>query len=512
MKPSLKPIAILMGLLSTGLISPLAMAADSSSTDVDAMVKQINAQTQALEKQVTQLKQEVKRLKAEKSKPVQAAPVAPAPEAVAAEKTVSPVLKMGTGPVVIAPYIGVPSEYDSSDLLIYQSTYKLDQTMLQRNLLLQQTAAKEGITLPSTPALILSGKIESQVYGSKTYSGPNTSDINLTGAELLAAVHVNNWVTGLLTFNYNDAPPSENGGNQQRVSNSSLSIDQAFATIGNLAISPFYATLGQRTIPFGHYSTYMVSDTMPKVLFKLLERSVLFGYDDESTGAVRPYGNVFVFKDDTNAGGGGNNINNYGSNLGLRFKSANGVKSDVGVSGVANVADSNGMQSTGLSTFQGFGYNITQANGNVVNGEDLDRRVPGFNAYAEVANDLLYWNAEFSGATSSFTADNLTYNNHGAKPSAVHTEAAYMFNLGNFPANVAIGYDHTWQALALNVPQQRYIMALNVSFIRNTILSLEFNRWINYAAGDTATGMNSPVIQPTGHYQNNATLQFGVYF
>ena len=521
MKLAIKPLVVLMTLAGGTLASPFAYAADTtatSTTDVDAMVRQINSQTQALEKQVAELKREVKRLKVEQAKvPAPATAKAPATKDTVAQdpafKAISPVLRMGASPVIIAPYIGVPSQYDASDLIVYQSTYKLDTTMLERYAAFYKKSEAAGIEAPTTPILILSGKIESQIYGSKTYTGPNNSDINLTGAELYAAVHVNSWVSGLLTFNYDDSAPS--GTNQQRTTNSNVSVDQAFATIGNLAVSPFYATVGQRTLPFGHYSTYMLSDTLPKSMFKMLERAVLFGYDNQSTGTFQPYANTFVFKDDTrNATGGGDNINNAGANLGMRLNGANGLNSDFGISGVANVAGSNGMQSTGLDAFPGFSNSeITQADGTtIVNGENLDRKVPGFNAYGGIGNDKVYFIGEYAGATSSFTADNMSYNGHGAKPSAVHGEGAYMFNIANYPANVAVGYDHTWQAIALNMPQQRYITALNVSFIRNTIMTLEFNRWINYAAGDTGTGMGSAVIQPTGHYQNNMALQFGVYF
>lgn len=525
MKFIIKPLVVLTTLIGGSLASQLAMAAtETSTTDVDAMVKQINSQTQALEKQVLQLKREVKRLKMEQEKTAAApkAPVAAAKPAAKTESTVandpsfkmlSPLIRMGSSPVVIAPYIGVPSQYDASDLIVYQSSYKLDKTMLERYAAYHDKMAAEGIETPNTPVLILSGKLESQIYSNKTYSGDNDSDIDLTGAELFAAVHVNNWVSGLLTFNYNNAPPS--GTNQQRVTNSNVNVDQAFATIGNFRVSPFYATAGQRTLPFGQFNTYMLSDTLAKSMFKLLERSVLLGYDSQNmNGVFRPYASTFVFKDDTRtANGGGDNINNVGANLGLRIKTNSGWNSDVGVSGVANVADSNGMQSTGLDAFPGFSNSeIVTVDNTIVNGENQDRKVPGFNAYAGIGNDKVYFTGEYVGATSSFTANNLTYNDHGAKPSAVHGEGVYMFNIANFPANVGIGYDHTWQALALNMPQQRYITALNVSFIRNTIMTLEFNRWINYGASDTASGMNSAIIQPTGHYQNNMALQFGVYF
>lgn len=524
MKLTVKPVVVLMSLLACPFAFAETATTTNSTPDVDALVKQINSQTQALEKQVAQLKREVKRLKADQAKTtatlnpeatanatpltVNAHPLPASKPNSPSYEAISPLLKMGASPVIVAPYIGVPSEYDASDLLIFQSTYKLDQTMLQRNLLLRQKAAKDNIVMPDTPTLILSGKIESQVYGSKTYSGPNSSDVNLTGAELLAAVHINNWVSGLITLNYDDAPPSQ--GSAQRVTNSDFSVDQAFATIGNLSVTPFYATLGQRTIPFGHYDTYMISDTVPKMMFKMLERAVLFGYDSQSTGSVRPYATTFVFKDDTTSSNGSSHINNGGANLGLRLATANGLKSNVGISGVANVADSNGMQSNGLSgtnVFQGFAYGTDSTPA-----EQLIRKVPGFNAYADLSNDKVYLNSEFAGATSSFNANDMTYNGHGAKPSAWHSEAAYMFNIASFPANVAVGYDHSWQAVAMNMPQQRYITALNVSFIRNTILSLEFNREINYATADTGTGLNSAVIVPTGHYQNNATVQFGVYF
>ncbi len=509
MEFTVKPFVLLLSLTSS---SPLAYS-QTPNFDIDALVTKINRQTQALEQQVSQLKCEVKRLQTAQIKKAPIAVTVPLPVSEDTETRISPIgaLLAKQSIVTIAPYVGILSQLDASDTIAAQANYNLDQTLLVYNEALVSTAKNDHITISDSPSLVLSGEIASQVYGSKTYSGPNTSDIDLTIAELFAAVRLNSWIAGLITLNYNDAPPSDN---EQRVSNSSFSVNQAFATIGNFSVSPFYMTVGQRYLPFGHYNSFMISSPLDDTMFQLLERSILWGYTSQNTTAViKPYATTFIFKDDTNAGGGGDNVNNMGVNLGVFLTVSPNISGEVGVSGVANVADGNGFQRTGLTTFPGFSISdITTASNTSVNGEDLSRKVPGFNAYGSIGTSDIMLIGEYTGATSSFAADNLTYNGHGAKPSAMHTEAVYLFNLANFPSNVAVGYDHTWQALALNMPQQRYITALNMTFWRNTVTSFEVNRWINYAKGDIATGMDSPEIQVTGHYQTNITLQFSVYF
>lgn len=521
-----KPLIAVISLLGMGLGTayaetaaagnPDVSVANVSTQDVDALVKKINAQTKELEKQVSDLKAEVKTLKAQqhasevKASKAQQQATQAQKQATQAQTATSNIqqqhtdfIKLGASPVVTAPYIGVDSQFDASDLIINQPTYNEDVLLLRRSAKMRDQMKKDGMPAPANPLLQISGKLEGQTFASKTFNGRNTSDIDLSGGEFDFVTHMNDWVNGMAALVYDNNASTT--GDLNRISNSRVFVDHAFITIGNLNKTSLYTTIGQRNLPYGHYESLMISSPLTSTLFKIRQRAILVGRTPPDRQGF--YGNAFVFKGPTEIGGGQNNINNYGADTGILFTSANNVDLDVGMSGIANIADAMGMQITGLSQFGGFANPVNGAAG-----ENLQRRVPGINLHGNLTLfDKWLILGDFNTATSSFASQDVSFNNKGAKPAAVHVEGAYLFNAGSFPSNFALGYDHTWQALAFNVAQQRYIGAFNITFFKDTVASLEFKREINYAAGDTSTGQGA-VVTAGGHTQNTATLQFGMYF
>lgn len=416
---------------------------------------------------------------------------------------------IGGTAVVTAPFIQSRYQFGGGGLITNYSSIDKDVSVLRQRKEFYNEMTAMGFLMPGYPLLEISGQLNMQVNATRPYDGDTTSDINLSTAELDFQALINPWFTGFLSFIYNSLEPSD-GGN--RVTNSTVLVDNAFITIGNLNQSPFYMTMGQIYVPFGQFDSYMISNSTPKTLFRTLARPILFGY--QSQGDVGPYGTVYVFRDDIQTGmvspdgvveSSSDHLKTVGADLGYVFEIGK-LLTDVRVSYISNVADSLGMQFTGApsSRFEGFG--ISGVN------EVIEHRVPGVDVLGEFFYEDFALIAEYATATREFSPVNLSFNGDGAQPQALHVEGVYTFDMWARPSSLAIGYDHTRDALGLNVPESRASITLNTSIWRNTLASLEFRHDTNYDGDDTASGTLSPIFGPTGRISNAVTGQFNIYF
>jgi hypothetical protein len=413
--------------------------------------------------------------------------------------------------VSTGPYIGVPLVYSGSNLIINSPSVNEDVTLLNMRKAIH--ARMEALGRPYEDEfahLLLSGILEGQVYYQDPGVGPTSSNINLSTAELdgylLGPSH---WLSGLFAFAYDDSTgPSEGSlNNNSPTQNSRLFLSKAFITIGNFTDSPLYGTIGQLYVPFGTYSSNMVSNPLTKTLGRIKARAIVMGFQQRGDDAL--YASGFIFQGDTHVGAT-SRINNGGFNVGYRFN-AGKISGDFGGGGIVNIADSVGMQNNGNSSplFGGFG---AVNNGN----ETIAHRVAGLDLRAlfSVADNWDFL-GEYIGSIGSFSMNDLTYNSHGARPQAVNAEIAYTFTAFTKPTSFAFAFGKSWNALALELAAQRFSVVLNTSWWKDTLESLELRHDQNYAASDFATGTSSNPTTPifgTGKPDNIVTAQFDIYF
>lgn len=405
--------------------------------------------------------------------------------------------------VSTGPYVGVPFQFAGSDLVINSPTIDIDVQLLTiRKSILKQLRVMNGeiIKEPYHSHLLFSGVVETSASYYNPGGAPSTTDINVTNVSLDAFIlGPSEWILGFIGFSYVDVPPANDvfgGTSQYRVANSRLGVNNAFVTLGNLNESPFYSTFGQFYVPFGQYSSVMVSTPLTTILTRTKGRAVLVGFQQQDPASAF-FGSAYVFRGDSHAASVAK-INNGGLNFGYKFK-GDYLKGRIGAGVIGNIADSGGMQTAG----------------NFMNFEQIVHRVPGYNLRGMLSvGSHLDFIAEYVGASTRFNLNDMSYNGHGAKPYAFDLEAA--FNTDFFydkPSSLGIGYAESQQALALGLPLNRISLVINTSWWRNTLQSLEFRRDRQYAASDTASGAGA-VVTPmaSGKVDRSAIAQFDYYF
>lgn len=527
MKQQIKPLAVSLCLL--GIISTPALAMTDS-------------QAKKLEQQVSQLQQQVNALEAQngsvathhKKKKMTSTQIHKTPGYVASDKQDITASDTTTGPGAVSnlpttgttylpvdvdvpgqsfvssgPYIGIPLQFSGSNLIINSPSVNQDVALLKVRKNIHQRLEALGVGATDDHAhVLLSGIVEGQGIYKEAGNGPDSTDIDLTNVTLDAYVlGPSQWLSSLISMTYDNDVGSNSGSfaSNARPLNSRVYIKQAFVTIGNFSESPVYGTFGQMYVPFGTYSSNMVSSPLTQSLFRTKARAILLGVQPQKDDAF--YAAGYIFKGDSHAGATGR-VNNGGVNVGYHF-AHNTITGDIGGGVIANVADATGMQDTGNSSSNFNGFGGLNGTGN----ERIAHRVSGYDARALFGLgskiDLL---AEYITAASTFNQSDLSYNYHGAKPQALNAEAAYTFDAFARPSSIAVGYGSTKDALALSLPAKRYSVVFNTSIWRDTLQSLELRHDINYSASDVASGSLVAAQQSPGKADNVITAQFDVYF
>lgn len=521
MKRKLTPIAVSLCVL--GFISAPAFAAVSNNNNVAQ-------RTAALEQQVAELQKEIADMKPQansssKKKHHHYAQAGNAATTSSSVTSSAPSVKSmptsgaaylpvdvdvpGQSFVSSGPYIGVPLEYSGNDLIINNPSIDQDVTLLEMRKNIHQRFQSMGITEdPDHAHVLLSGVVEGQAAYQNTNSGASNSSIDLTRASIDAYIlGPSRWLSSLISLSYDNYTGASEGtfNSNTRAVNSRVYVNQAFFTIGDLTQTPFYGTLGQVNVPFGRYSSNMITDPLTKDLGRVKTRAITIGYQPQQDNALYLAG--YAFQGDSHVGNT-SRVNDGGIDFGYHFKQAN-YNGDFGGGVLGNLADSLGMQVVGNSAANFNGFGGTSRTGN----EKLVHNVPAYDLRGMLGLgthvDLL---AEYVAASTAFNAADMTMNGRPAKPQALNAEAAYTFDSFSKPSSIALDYGMTKNALAIGLPAERYGVVFNTSIWRDTLQSLEFRHDITYSSANTATGSGVLAASEGGMADNAVTAQFDVYF
>lgn len=408
------------------------------------------------------------------------------------------VLIAGT-PVVSSPYFGVQTQFDGGDLVVNASSVNKDVALLNVRRDFYKALRAHGLRAPSHTIIELSGFIEPVVFFRNDFTRDYQSDIDLGAAELDIFGAINPWTSVFVQMAYDGSRTMP-----KRTANSRIQIDSAFATFGNLTYAPWYATIGQLYVPFGQYSSTLITRSLARDLGRTKERPIVLGMDIRES-VYHANASVFAFQGDTKKGGDPttppDHINGGGANFSFAY-AGTPFFWDAGVSYITNLAESDGMQ--------GRAFGTSQAN------EVLKHRVPGLDLRGKLGYKQVHVGTEYVTALRHFSATNLSYQGTGASPSALHVEGVFKFALGEAqkPGAIVIGYDHSREAAALGFPQDRYSIGASYAPLRATIVSVEYRHDSNYTTSALPAAVQTVGINtaPLGRDANTFTVQLDIFF
>jgi len=354
----------------------------------------------------------------------------------------------------------------SSPLLASEAELREEIRFLKERLeLLEKKVASQPVQ-PAQPAqaatsaswsdrITLSGVVEVEAAYADT-DNDDESDITLATVELAIDTQVTDWVNvhALALF-------------EEGEENDHLIIDEGIITIGNSDVSPFYIAAGRMYVPFGNFESNMISDPLTLELGETRETAIQLGFESDGF-----HGSAFTANGDARENGN-ERIDYFGANLGFGKEAEDGSGFDLGISFVNSIADSDSLQGT------------------VTDADNLDDETPGIGAYATLRRGNFTLIGEYLGATEDFAAADLTFDGSGAEPESWNLEAGYDFKIANKEATFALAWQGTDEALALELPEDRYMAALSVGIYENTTLSFEWAHDDDYDSSDGGTGDDS---------------------
>lgn len=286
----------------------------------------------------------------------------------------------------------------------------------------------------------LSGSIEGDYKLSQAKDGANTSKFILDTVELIMDVQLTDWATGKIVIDYD-------GDDDDR-----FYLDEANITLGKTEDIPFFLTAGKIFVPFGDFSTNMIQDPLTQTLGEINPKGVIVGYEALGlTAAVFSYNGMDEGDDDNDT------INGFGASLGYAYEQEDGGF-NVGIAWVSNIGDSSTI--TDVINDNGF--------------DSISEEVAGINLNIGGQYKAFSAIAEYTAALDSFDASEVPYGTGAAEPKALNTELAYSTSIMEKDTVFALGYQRSWEAYALDLPEHRYIASASMNIITGTTVSLEY--------------------------------------
>ena len=312
----------------------------------------------------------------------------------------------------------------------------------------------------------LSGLVEVEAGYTDSADGAE-SDLAVSTVEVGLDAQVTPWVNAhvLILYEEDETDPPE--------------FDEAIITIANPDASPFSLAAGRMYAPFGNYDSALISDPLTLEIGETRETAVQAGWGVGNFQAL-----AWAANGDANDGGN-EQIDLFG--VGLDYGVEGGEEQlgyALGLSWISNLADSDSLQET------------------VTNPDNLADAVEGWSAHAALHWQVFTLIGEYLAAADDFDAADLAFNGAGARPSAWNLEVDYGFEMAGREAEVAVAWQQTEEALALELPEKRWLAALSMGIHDQTTLALEYAHDEGYGANEGGSGEDTDTF----------TLQLAVAF
>jgi hypothetical protein len=311
--------------------------------------------------------------------------------------------------------------------------------------------------------LEFSGLVEIEAFAGKDFSGAKTSDVSLATVELGLDAKITDMVSAHVLALYEEGEENDH-----------LIIDEGTITLGNAEKSPFHLTVGKMYVPFGSFTSSMVSDPLTLELAETRDTALLAGFTHKGW-----YGALYTFNGEVDETGKDDTMKAFGANLGYKLEEGE-WKIDLGAGWLNNLGNSNTMRDH-LATTSTTVDDFTEA----------------LALHGQLHYGGLSATAEYIAALDSFKPGEMDFAGRGAKPEAWQLELAYTTEVAEREVTLALGYQRTEEAVALGLPEHRYLASIGVGIFDKTTLALEYRHDQDYdlAQGGTDESANQVVAQ-----------------
>ena len=302
------------------------------------------------------------------------------------------------------------------------------------------------------------GGIEIEATQSESYAGVDSSDLTLAKLEAYFDAQPHEYLSTHFQLIYEDD------------GSDTISLDEAFAIIGNTDEAPLYLQAGKWAVPFGGVDTAMGTDPLTKTLGETAEAAVLVGYSKDGL-IIEGYG----YNGDTQQSGDDDEIDQFGLHGSFETE-ISGSTVSIGAGYLSNITDSG---------------TITD---NVTGGTALADYVPGWEVHGAVTNGPFVVYGGYMTAKDSFAPGELAFNSQGAQPAAWNLEVAYVTEISSKETAFAATVQGSDEAYALSLPETRYGGALTVQLSSNYAATLEYLHDEDYSTSDGGTGSDGQTV------------------
>ena len=310
----------------------------------------------------------------------------------------------------------------------------------------------------------LSGYIEGDYILGKDFQGDHSSEFVLDMVGLVFDVTVTDWATGKIVVEYDGTEGNED-----------LFVDEAHVTLGKTEDFPFFLTGGKIYAPFGNFATNMIQDPLTLSLGEINGPGVIAGVEKNGfTASLFSYNGMN--EGDDPADEDNDTINGFGASLAYSYEQED-RGFNAGLSWVNNIADA------GTTT------DYLEDNGIY----SVSDQVPGLALHLGGTYKAFSLITEYVTALDSFDVSEVAYGAPdavGAEPSAWNSELAYTTSILDKETVFAVGYQKSWEAVALELPEDRYIASAAMVIFDGTTLALEYFHDEDYSESDGGTGNN----------------------
>jgi len=341
------------------------------------------------------------------------------------------------------------------------------------------------------------------------FEGENYRRFSLNDVYLNVSANINEWANGFISLSYSNTSNENRGGFESWTSSYSgfswmdkwnfrysdvyqdnkLSLEQAYATIGNFNVTPFYLQLGKEFTDFSRYEIHPITRSFTQVLSESLQTQARLGFilPNGLNGSIYAFDNhMSQFESSENVGS-----MNYG--IGIGYSHPNEL--------------------FGWNVGGGYLYNMIGANdvGHAVkmfNDDGFHNRVSAVALYGDVNSGPFTLNARWTGATQRFNVMDLPKNGwaaftpswtimpdaSGAEPWAYTLQGGYGYALWNRNQDIVIGWQGSGEAAGIGLPQNRFLLGWNMELAKYAYLGLEWDHDKAYSTSHGGTGGSDNLI------------------